>query len=266
MAWRRARASSGVIRPAFRSASMLICLPGMASRVNRAATSLTRPAPLVMTTYWITTRIRKTTMPTIVLPPTTTLPKALMTSPAWALRRTSRAAETLSPRRKSVAIRSSGGNELNSSGSRMFRLTSRIVSENVMLRTIRMSSSVGGSGTIIIATMPTTAAARKASLRPSTLTGAGVVWVVIAQAPHRNRSIGRLPGRPRRRSPPCPPRSGPARPACRSASSSSSRARASASSSTSATTSPPSSGGASPSGGPTRVAVEGMAPASPICP
>ena len=56
---------------------MLICLPGIASRVNRAATSLTRPAPLVMTTYWITTRIRKTTMPTTVLPPTTTFPKAL---------------------------------------------------------------------------------------------------------------------------------------------------------------------------------------------
>ena len=148
---------------------MLICLPGMASRVNRAATSLTRPAPLVMTTYWITTRIRKTTMPTTVLPPTTTLPKALMTSPAWALRRMSRAAETLSPSRKRVAIRSSDGNELNSSGSRMLSETSRIVSEKVMLRTIRMSSSIGGSGMIIIATMPTTAAARTASLRRRTL-------------------------------------------------------------------------------------------------
>ena len=32
---------------------MAICLPGMASRVKRAATSLTRWAPLVMTTNWM---------------------------------------------------------------------------------------------------------------------------------------------------------------------------------------------------------------------
>ena len=62
--------------PAFRSASMAICLPGMASRVKRAATSAMRPAPLVMTTNWMTTRIRKTTMPTTRLPPTTKWPKA----------------------------------------------------------------------------------------------------------------------------------------------------------------------------------------------
>ena len=42
---------------------MAICLPGMASRVNRAATSATRPAPLVMTTNWMTTRIRKIDQP-----------------------------------------------------------------------------------------------------------------------------------------------------------------------------------------------------------
>ncbi len=50
--------------PRLRSASMAICLPGMASRVKRAATSATRSAPLVMTTNWMTTRIRKTTRPT----------------------------------------------------------------------------------------------------------------------------------------------------------------------------------------------------------
>ena len=86
----------------------------------------------------------------------------------------SRAAETLSPRRKSVAIRSSGGNELNSSGSRMLSDTSRIVSEKVMFRTMRMSSSVAGSGMIIIATMPTTAAASSASLLCRMPIGAGV--------------------------------------------------------------------------------------------
>jgi flagellar biosynthesis protein FlhA len=47
---RRARASVSSIRPAFKSASMDNCLPGMASSVNRAETSATRPAPLLMTT------------------------------------------------------------------------------------------------------------------------------------------------------------------------------------------------------------------------
>ena len=37
------------MRPALRSASIAICLPGIASRVKRAATSATRPAPFVMT-------------------------------------------------------------------------------------------------------------------------------------------------------------------------------------------------------------------------
>ena len=39
---------SSVIWPALRSASIAICLPGMASRVKRAPTSATRPAPLVI--------------------------------------------------------------------------------------------------------------------------------------------------------------------------------------------------------------------------
>ena len=61
---------------------MAICLPGMASRVNRAATSATRPAPLVMTTNWMTTRITKITSPTTSEPPTTKWPKASITLPA----------------------------------------------------------------------------------------------------------------------------------------------------------------------------------------
>ncbi len=64
------------------SASMAICLPGMASRVNRAATSATRPAPLVITTKWMTIKIRKTTRPTRTEPPMTKCPKLSMTMPA----------------------------------------------------------------------------------------------------------------------------------------------------------------------------------------
>ena len=56
-------ASSGVRIPALRSASMAICFPGNASNVNRAETSETRPAPLVITTKLIT-KIENTNIPT----------------------------------------------------------------------------------------------------------------------------------------------------------------------------------------------------------
>jgi flagellar biosynthesis protein FlhA len=61
---RRRRASGSLMTPAFRSASMAICLPGMASRMNRAATSAILPEPFVITTKLITTRIRKMMKPT----------------------------------------------------------------------------------------------------------------------------------------------------------------------------------------------------------
>ena len=57
-------ASASSMRPAPRSASMLICRPGIASRVKRAATSAMRPAPFVITMKLITMRIRKITSPT----------------------------------------------------------------------------------------------------------------------------------------------------------------------------------------------------------
>src|SRR5271170_4432352 len=83
------------MRPAFRSASMAICLPGMASSVKRAPTSATRPAPLVTTTNWITTRIRKITRPTTTLPLTTNCPKAFTTLPASPVVRIRRVTDTL---------------------------------------------------------------------------------------------------------------------------------------------------------------------------
>ena len=43
------RASLSLMIPAFKSASILICLPGMASSVNLAATSATLSAPFVIT-------------------------------------------------------------------------------------------------------------------------------------------------------------------------------------------------------------------------
>ncbi len=50
---------------------MAICLPGMASNVNRALTSEMRPEPLVTTTKLMIVRITNTTTPTAKLPPIT---------------------------------------------------------------------------------------------------------------------------------------------------------------------------------------------------
>ena len=72
---RRRWASSMSMTPARMSASMDICLPGMASRVKRAPTSATRSAPLAMTMNWTMVRMRKTTAPTTKLPPRANSPK-----------------------------------------------------------------------------------------------------------------------------------------------------------------------------------------------
>ena len=55
---------------------MAICRPGMPSKANRAATSLIRVAPLVITTNWIRTMIEKMISPTTILSPATNSPNA----------------------------------------------------------------------------------------------------------------------------------------------------------------------------------------------
>ena len=88
--------------------------------MNRAATSLMRVAPLVMTTNWMTTMIRKMITPTGSDPAVTKSAKVCTTSPAaWVLPspvRISRVVATFSTRRKSVMASSSDGKTANSSG------------------------------------------------------------------------------------------------------------------------------------------------------
>ena len=79
---RRALASSCWIKPAFKSASIAICLPGIESRAKRAETSATRPEPLVITTKLMMVMTIKITIPTAKLPPIKKTPKASMTFPA----------------------------------------------------------------------------------------------------------------------------------------------------------------------------------------
>ncbi len=95
--------------PARSSASIAICLPGSASSVKRAATSATRSAPLEITMNCTSVRITKITAPTTRLPATTNPPKAWITSPALALSRMRRVADTSSATRNSVVSSSSVG-------------------------------------------------------------------------------------------------------------------------------------------------------------
>lgn len=118
---RRARASFSLISPAPRLASIAICLPGIESRVKRAATSEMRSAPLVITTKFTITRIRKMIAPTMKSPPIANRPNAAITAPAacspcppWV--RISRVEATLSDSRNSVTNSSSAGNDEKSVG------------------------------------------------------------------------------------------------------------------------------------------------------
>ena len=105
--------------PARMSPSMDICLPGMASREKRAATSATRSEPFVMTTNCTIVMMRKITVPTMRFPATTYSPKVVMMSPASASSRMRRVEAMPSERRNSVVSRRREGKETKESGDLM---------------------------------------------------------------------------------------------------------------------------------------------------
>ncbi len=150
---RRLRASFSSMAPVESSASIAICLPGIASRWKRAATSAIRPEPLVMTTKLTMTRIVKTMMPITKLPLITKLPKASMTWPAaslpsWPCARIKRVEARLSASRSMVAISRTVGNDENSSGVWMNSAVIRISTEMMIDTANSISSRSGGSGSI----------------------------------------------------------------------------------------------------------------------
>ena len=127
---------------------MAICLPGMASRVKRAATSETRLEPLVMTVKFTMRRMRKMTRPTTRLPPTAKRPKVSIMwpaapgpSPPWSRMR--RVVATLRASRKSVMMRSSEGKTEKSTALVSPRATRSMTTE---MATERASRSVEAGG------------------------------------------------------------------------------------------------------------------------
>ncbi|ELA01193.1 hypothetical protein D769_00772 [Cupriavidus sp. HMR-1] len=144
-----------MIRPAFRSASIAICLPGIASSMKRAPTSAIRPAPLVITMKLITTRMANTTIPTAKLPPTRKWPKASITLPAASgpvcpSSSTTRVEATFSDRRSSVENSRTDGNAAKSSGRCVYMPTSSTMIDSAMLNVNSRSSTNAGNGRIIM--------------------------------------------------------------------------------------------------------------------
>mmetsp|Transcript_70455 Transcript_70455/g.166055 ORF Transcript_70455/g.166055 Transcript_70455/m.166055 type:complete len:244 (+) Transcript_70455:1896-2627(+) len=159
---RRRLASASLIRPAFRSASTAICLPGIASRVKRAPTSAMRSAPLVTTMKLMTTRIANTIRPTAKLPPIRKCPKLSMTLPAapvpvWPSSSTTRVEATFSDRRISVVSSSTVGKAAKSSGRTIWAATIITITAIAMLKVNSRSSTKGGSGSTIMDSTSSTA-------------------------------------------------------------------------------------------------------------
>ncbi len=148
---RRSWACLSSIMPADRSASIAICLPGMASRVKRAPTSAIRVAPLVMTMKLTVTRIRNTMSPmtkspdiTIWEKPPITLPAA--SGPRCPSDRMIRVVAMLSDRRIIVAISRIVGKEEKSSGRRIHSATIRISTEKAIENASPISIRKAGIG------------------------------------------------------------------------------------------------------------------------
>ena len=155
---RRRWASSMSMTPARMSASMDICLPGMASRVKRAPTSATRSAPLAMTRNCTMVRIRKTTAPT------TKLSKVWMISPASALSRIRRVVVMFRPTRNSVVNSSMVGKEENSSGVLTYMVIIMMAKDRARLAPMSVSTRAVGRGMIIRAMTATSRPTRARSL------------------------------------------------------------------------------------------------------
>ena len=182
---RRLRASVSSIKPVDRSASIAICLPGMASKLKRAATSAMRPAPRVMTTKLTITRMPNTINPMTTLLPMMKPPKASMTRPAASvpscpLARMSRVDARFSARRSIVAMSRMVGKTLNSRPRWMNRIVIRISTEKVIDSASEKSSSHGGIGRISTTRMSTTPRASAMSPRSRVLP----IWPIVpAPAP-----------------------------------------------------------------------------------
>lgn len=130
---------------------MAICLPGIASRVNRAPTSAIRVAPLVITIKLTTTRIRKTITPITKSPPMTSCENPPITLPAASVPelpsdKITRVVAILSDSRVIVAISKIVGKEEKSSGFWIHSATIKMSTENAIENARPISIKKAGIG------------------------------------------------------------------------------------------------------------------------
>ncbi|MMZ58449.1 hypothetical protein D1872_204300 [compost metagenome] len=128
----------------------------MASSANLAATSATRSEPFVITKKLINVKIKKTTKPTIALPPITNEPNDSITFPASPCDRMFLVDDTFNARRNSVVIKSNDGKIENCEGSFVFIATNKIVSDSEILIIKRTSRRGLGMGITSIMTIQIT--------------------------------------------------------------------------------------------------------------
>ena len=151
-----------------------------------------RPAPLVITTKLITTKMMKMVIPMTVSPPMRNSPKAVMTAPAgwppsWPCPRISRVEAMLSPSRNMVAISRIVGNAASSNGFSMNSAVIRIITDRVIEKARPISSSQPGSGRIsmamIVMTPPASARSRLRPKRDATPSSRPIIPVGFTMVP-----------------------------------------------------------------------------------
>ena len=142
--------------PVFKSASIAICLPGIASSVNRADTSATRSEPLLITTNCMIIKMINTTAPTIISPPPTKLPNVSTTLPGAPVVKIRRVEDTLREIRNMVVNNSNVGKK---------DISRTSFTNNVLNRTISaieiFSASITSSNVELIGTIKKMTAASK---------------------------------------------------------------------------------------------------------
>ena len=167
--FRRCFACCSLIRPEFKSESIDICFPGIASNVKRADTSDTRPAPLVTTIIWIMKMMIKMTAPTIILFPATKFANVSITLPASPSVRTNRVDEIFNPNLNIVVSNRSVGKVENSRTFLVNNVNNRIVIDKAKFTINNKSKSGEGNGIMIIAKIRTTNVAIPISINAEAL-------------------------------------------------------------------------------------------------
>ena len=145
---RRILASFSVMVPVFKSASIAICLPGIASKVKRAVTSATLSEPLLITTNCIIIRIMNTIAPIIKSPPPTNPPNVRTTFPGSPVVKIKRVEETFKEIRNNVVNNSSvGKNDMSKTSWTKSALNNTINAMEILIANMQ-SNKMEGIGTM----------------------------------------------------------------------------------------------------------------------